>query len=98
MRRPTGSTPWRKRRSPTAKNPRPTPSPTAHPPTTNGSAETSDFRGGTYVRISLPPPTPHDSPELPARSHAYLTDHTRTPHIRLMFASCSPHAHPHVRS
>src|ERR1700731_2965851 len=89
MRHPNGSTHWKKQRSPTARTLLPTPSMTSYPPTTDGSAETSDFQGGTYVRISPPPPIPRDSPGLPA---ACLMPASCLPHARLMPASCLPHA------
>src|ERR1700731_2493804 len=57
----------------------------SHPPIPNGSTETSDFRGGTYVRVSPPPPTPRDSPGLPAHPTCLSrTSSSCPPHVRLM--------------
>src|SRR3984893_17982034 len=50
------------------------------------------------VRVSLPPPIPHDSPGLPDHLYAYLghQGHAPTcfphtlPHIALCLASCTP--------
>src|ERR1700731_3969945 len=81
----TGLIHWREPMSWTARNPPLSLLKTSHPQEHNQSTVMMDFWEGTYVRLSPPPPTSHDSPGLPTYPYAYCAYHYQTPHVSFMY-------------